>query len=378
MKQTLLKGVGVCCFVLLLTFQLYSKDELRSFEKKWTSETSIFIQQALQKMETPFVAGYDSKVEKLVKRYMTRGSRSFEKMLGKSAYYFPIFEAALHKHDLPSELKYLPVVESHLIPTIESSAGAAGLWQFMPVTARHFDLHMDEWIDQRYDPLLSSAAAAQMLDELYQQFEDWELVLAAYNCGPGRVRKAIRKAGTSEYEHLKLYLPAQTRQYLSKYTATVLVMENHQVLGLQPQAFDLVDEKTSVLRIYEGMSLEDISQSIGIEHPVLDRLNPAYKKGVIPKSDQGSLLVIPSSAALSLEAFLLAQGIVSFDYLQGEPERVQPEPTTEYWASAHVKPLPAKVVFQFNLQGLLTWSHGWGKSLFNTLKLGDFLASNFF
>ncbi len=364
--------------MLLLTLQLHSTNEFRSFEKKWTTETSLYVRQTLSEMKVPFAVDYDEKVENLVKRYVTRGSRSFEKMLGKSTYYFPIFEEALRKMGLPNELKYLPMVESRLIPRVESSAGAAGLWQFMPATARHFGLDKDEWMDQRYDPYLSSSAAANMLKELHEQFEDWELVLAAYNCGPGRVRKAIKKAGSRDYEHLKSFLPAQTRNYLNKYTATALVIENHRILGLQPKGFDLDFQQTTVLKVYDWISIEGLSKAIGVDSLTLQRLNPAYKKGIIPQSELGNLLVIPSNAALSLETFLLSRGVNNISYLRGEPVRIEVEPTTEYWASAHVRPLPSKAVFQFNLQGLLSWSHGWGKSLFNTLKLGDFLSSNFF
>lgn len=375
MKQTLLKGGGICCFLCILSLHAFSSDEFRSFEKKWTTETSHFVRQTLDEMTIPYSASYDEKVEKLVKRYITKGSRSFEKMLGKSRYYFPIFENALQKKDLPLQLKYLPLVESRLFPKVESSAGAGGLWQFMPATARHFDLNMDEWIDERSDPYLSSFAAANLLDYLHGQFDDWKLVLAAYNCGPGRVKKAIRKAGTTKYENIKPYLPSQTRHYLDKYTATALVMENYQILGLKPQAFDLVYHQTSVIKVYDWMSFEGISQSVEIGQELLERLNPAYKKGIIPQSEQGKLLVLPSSVALSFEEYLESKGVMKIAYVRGEPERIEAEPTTEYWASAHVRPLPNKMVLQFNLQGLLSWSHGWGKSLFSTLKLGDFLSS---
>jgi membrane-bound lytic murein transglycosylase D len=374
MKQSLLKGWAVCGIFLLLGAQVYSSDKVLSFEKKWTNETSEFVRQALNGMTIPFASNYDSKVEKLVKNYMTRGSRSFEKMLGKSEYYFPIFEQALKEKGLPAELKYLPLVESNLYPKVESSAGAGGLWQFMPPTARHYELKMDEWIDERQDPYLSSIAAATMLKQLYQQFEDWQLVLAAYNCGPGRVRKAIRKAGSSDYDLLKSYLPLQTREYLKKYTATALVMENHQILGLKPQAFDLDYAQTSVLRIYEWMSFKGISEFTGVPIKELERLNPSYKKGIIPKSEWGNLLVIPKTVALSFEQFLSNKGIESLTYLRGEPEHVEPVPSTEYWASAHVRSLPSKMVFQFNVQGLLSWSSNWGKSLFGTLRLGSLLG----
>ncbi len=376
MKLMFLKRGSFLFLLLLMAYTGHSTEETRNFNKKWTEAAEDFVRKSLPGTTIPFPASYDPRVEKWVKMYMTRGSRSFERMLGKTTYYFPIFENALTEHNLPEELKYLAMVESSLKPAIESPVGAGGLWQFMPATARHYKLEMNEWKDDRFNPYHSSEAAAQMLSELYQQFEDWQLVLAAYNCGPGRVRKAIKKAGHSDYRNIQSFLPKQTRDYLLKYTATAFVSEHYSSLGLVPSKFDLEREKTSVLKVYEWLSFSSISDATGTNIEKLKRLNPSYKLGIIPKNDAGNLLVIPSSSALSFEEYYQKRGLESIAYVYGKPKRLQPEPkTTEYWASAYVRPVASSSIFQINLQGLLSWSHSWGKSLFSTIKLRNFFSS---
>lgn len=379
MKNLIIKGGFLYGMLLLLPLSIRSENKTPSFDKKWTPATEAFVQQALPKITAPFTADLNEKTVEWVRLYTTRGSRSFERMLGKSTYYFPIFEEALQAYALPSELKYLAMVESGLFPTIESPAGAGGLWQFMPATARAYDLHIDDWVDERFDPYRSSLAAAKILNDLYEQFEDWKLVLAAYNCGPGRVRKAIRRAGTAQYENLRHLLPLQTRNYLIKYTATAFVAEHHLTLGLIPRHSETDLMETSVIKVYDWMSLEGVSKASRVPLQTLRRLNPSYKKGIIPKNDSGNLLIIPNTAALFFEQYLEERGVEPLEYLLGEPVRPEPEiqPETRYWASAHVKPLAGPRVLQFNLQGLLSWSHAWGKSVFNTLKISHFLSSGF-
>ncbi len=357
---------GVLYFLLLLLPSLANThNRTVSFDKKWTAATYAYVQKTLPQINIPFPAEYDEEVVNWVRLYMTRGSRSFEKTLGKFPYYFPIFEAALREKGLPEELKYLSVVESGLIPDIESPVGASGLWQFMPNTAAFFDLTIDEWIDERCDPHRSSLAAANMLHFLYDQFEDWQLVLAAYNCGPGRVRKAIKRTGSRDYKAIRHLLPLQTRNYLVKYTAVAFVATHHHLLGLQPYKDQAGYPEFSVMTVYDWMSLETISEATGIELAAIKKLNPSYKKGILPKNERGNFLVLPGVAALAFEQFLREQGVENFHYHSGEPERIAPPQTDplQYWASAHVRPLPAKGLLSFNLQGFLSWTYQWGLSV---------------
>ncbi|MEL7121145.1 MAG: lytic transglycosylase domain-containing protein [Bacteroidota bacterium] len=235
MKLKISKLILIICLVTSSSM-IASAPDLGGYkyDGKWSSKTDEFIKLALEDTAIPFRAEYSPLVKKWIKRHTIRGKKTFEKMLGKSAYYFPIFEHYLDTYELPKELKFLAMVESGLFPKIESSAGAVGLWQFMPGTADFYKLTINEWVDERKSPYRSSEAAAKMLSDLYNQFGDWKLVLAAYNCGPGRVSRAIRKSGSNDYEAIKRRLPKQTQEYVIKYIATAFVGTHFEAFGMQP------------------------------------------------------------------------------------------------------------------------------------------------
>ena len=166
---------------------------------------------------------YNSVVRQFIDLYTGRRRELVEYMLGLGVYYFPIFEQELEKNGLPLELKYLPIIESALNPKATSRAGAAGLWQFMLPTAKLMGLEVNSLVDERRDPYKSSAAAARYLKELYDIYQDWNLVIAAYNCGPGTVNKAIRRAGGKrDYWEIYYYLPRETRSYVPLFIAAQL------------------------------------------------------------------------------------------------------------------------------------------------------------
>lgn len=221
----------------------------------------------------------DWSVQKYVTQYTVQGKHATERLLGKGAYYFPIFEFYLGKKGLPNALKYLPAVESHLYPKVKSGRGAAGLWQFMPATARYYGLRVDEQVDERFDPHLASEAAATMLSDLYQQFGDWPLVLSAYNCGPGRVRKAMRKAGSKQYEDIKPYLPKQTQQYTDKITAFLFVAQNHQALGIQAKISPSIQKRLiQTVKFHGAYHLKELAKAAQMDIAYLQALNPQYQK----------------------------------------------------------------------------------------------------
>ena len=171
-----------------------------------------------------------------VERYLVANRPETEVVLGRAEVFFPEIEAVLEEAGLPDALKYVPMVESMLLPEAVSRSGAAGLWQIMPSTARHLGLRVDETADDRFDPVLSGRAAIKLLKALYAEFGDWSLALAAYNCGPGRVRRAIEKADSREYARLRLFLPVQTRAYLSKFVAIAHISGHRQKYGLEPKS----------------------------------------------------------------------------------------------------------------------------------------------
>ena len=184
----------------------------------------------------------DSK--KLIKRYMLQGRKDTKKLIERSFYYFPLFDHYFDKYNVPKELKYITLLESSLRPARRSKVGARGLWQFMPATARWMGLAVDNQEDERINPAISTEAAVRYLAQLYTQFDDWNLVLLAYNAGPGSVKRAIRKSNSTKVEDILPYLPKQTRKYLPFYTATVYALNYYMEYGIvaQPDKPSIINE----------------------------------------------------------------------------------------------------------------------------------------
>lgn len=210
--------------------------------------------------------------------------------------YFPIFEEYLKKHNMPEELKYLSIVESGLNPRAMSRVGAAGLWQFMPSTGKMFKLYQDEYIDERLDPYKSTEAACKYLKELYNIFDDWQLALASYNCGPGNVRRAIRKSGYKDsFWEVYNFLPKETRAYVPQFVALTYVMnhlEDHNIIADSleyPMNFDTVI-------VTQYMDLDVFCDKLNICSEDFMKLNPGIKKNILP-NHEGRILRIPSDKA---------------------------------------------------------------------------------
>ena len=273
---------------------------------KWSAHTAGDIEQRLKNIELPFEAKYNAQVQSQIKRYVTSGYKDAQLMLGRSVHYFPIFDHYLNLKQLPLELKYLPMVESTLRPYVKSNAGAAGLWQFIPSTGRMYDLRINDYIDERHDPYKSSEAAAEMLGDLYKQFGEWELVLAAYNCGPGKVAKAIRLGGgCKDFWTIKDYLPKETQDYIPRYIAAAYLANYYQVHGLKPVFPNyLSTPETRTFKVHNYITFRDITYVSGISMAVLEYLNPSYKKGFIPKSTSGNYLILPARIAPAFQKLL--------------------------------------------------------------------------
>ena len=178
---------------------------------------------------------FTSDSKKLIERYMLQGRKDTKKLIERSFYYFPLFDHYFDKYNVPKELKYITLLESALRPASRSKGGARGLWQFMPATARWMGLAVDNFEDERIDPAISTEAAVKYLARLHIQFEDWNLVLLAYNAGPGSVKRAIRRANSNKVEDILPYLPKQTRKYLPFYTATVYALNYYMEYGIVAQ-----------------------------------------------------------------------------------------------------------------------------------------------
>ena len=248
------------------------------------SSEDISLRLALLNEKTPINLDYNEYVNAYIIAYTKKHHIKMEKMLGWAEYYYPMFEETLDKYNLPLELKHLAIVESALNPTAKSRSGAMGLWQFMYPTGKMFGLKVNSFYDERCDPILSTEAAAKYLSYLYNMFEDWHLALAAYNCGPGALNKAIRRAGgEKDYWKLRNYLPLETRGYVPAFIAVNYLMnyaEYHNLAAVPPLLHYF---ETDTLHIQEAVSFQKINEITGVEISHLKILNPSYTKDLIPK-----------------------------------------------------------------------------------------------
>lgn len=249
----------------------------------------------LGEMATVIEMPFNSIVRSYIDMYTDRRKQLVENMLGMSLYYMPIFEQALDRHALPLELKYLPVIESALNPVAVSRAGATGLWQFMLPTATGLGLEVNSLVDQRRDPYASSEAAAVYLKQLYEMFGDWSLAIAAYNCGPGNINKALRRAGGGKKDFWEIYpfLPTETRGYVPAFIAANYVMNHYGKHNISP-ALARKPIITDTIHVSRRVHFNQISEVLAIPVDEIRALNPQYRKDVIPGNIKPYSLVLPS------------------------------------------------------------------------------------
>ena len=232
----------------------------------------------------PFVieVPYNEIVRRYILRYVKHSPRQLASLQRKAEYYFPIFEDILCKHELPFELCYLPVIESALNPQARSHMGAVGLWQFMPSTGKKYGLEINSLIDERMDPIRSTEAACRFLKSLYSIFNDWNLVIAAYNCGPGNVNKAIHRAGGKrDFWSIYPFLPRETRGYLPIFIAASYAMNFADIHGICPAA-DIRYPITDTIVTNERQHLKQIAANLDITVEELRKLNPQYARDILP------------------------------------------------------------------------------------------------
>lgn len=255
---------------------------------------SVYINR-LQAIDSFLPLPYNETVRNLIGLYTIRKRELTSVMLGLSNYYFPIFEEALERYQLPLELKYLPIIESALNPKIVSRAGASGLWQFMIGTGKLYGLEINSYIDERNDPIKSSDAAARYLRDLYNIYGDWHVVIAAYNCGPGNINKAVRRSGGKQsYWDIYYSLPRETRGYIPVFIAATYVMnyEKEHLLKATAPKFKTV---TDTIEVHNYLNFEQLSAVLNIPVEELRRLNPQYRRDVIPaRPDKSYLLKLPT------------------------------------------------------------------------------------
>ena len=245
--------------------------------------------------KSPFNIEYNPGLENIIKSFLKNRKKSFERLMAISEYYFPMFEEAFAKQNVPLEIKYLAIVESALNPKAVSRMGATGLWQFMYQTGKQYNLKIDSYVDERSDPLKASEAAARYMANMYTIFGDWDLVLASYNSGPGNVAKAIRRSGGQQnYWNIRKNLPQETQGYVPAFLATMYIYEYHKEHGIRPERATIKHFATDTIMIKKQMSFAQISDLLDVPVTQLQVMNPSYKLNVVPfYGDKNHFLRLP-------------------------------------------------------------------------------------
>jgi membrane-bound lytic murein transglycosylase D len=253
---------------------------------------SVYIQR-LNKVNSIFKLPYNPIIRNHIQVYTIKQRDKFSAVLGMMNYYFPMIEDIFDSYGLPGELKYMAVIESALNPNAVSRAGATGLWQFMYSTGRLYGLTINSIVDERRDPVKSTQAAAKFIKDLYGIYKDWILVIAAYNCGPGNVNKAIRRSGNKkDYWEIYYRLPRETRGYIPQYVAATYAINYFEDHKIQPLPIN-IPVSTDTIMVNKDIHLSQISAVMGISLDELKALNPQYRTGLIPGSSKPFALTLP-------------------------------------------------------------------------------------
>lgn len=263
------------------------------------------VKDRIEKLENEVVPPkYNSVVKSYILTYTERKRESAQRIVGRSVMYFPMFEQYLRQHKLPLDLKYLPIVESALNPKAVSRVGATGLWQFMPGTARWIGLEISSQVDERIDPNASTNAALVYLAQLYDRFGDWELAIAAYNGGGGRVSRAIKRARSKDFWQIRRFLPRETRNYVPAFIAAYYLMHHYEDHNLNPEYPDLDLQLTKSTKVYDSYTFYQIAQITGLPLDIIQELNPAYSNNRIPQRDRGAYLTLPARVMPAFRDFI--------------------------------------------------------------------------
>ncbi len=252
------------------------------------------IAKRLQSLHTVIPMTYNKEVRSYIRMYINRMKTRMDVMLTLSDYYFPIFEQSLAKYNVPEELKYLTIVESAMNPQATSRVGAAGLWQFMYTTGKNYGLEVNSIIDERRDTYKSSDAAAHYIHDLYRVFGDWHLAIAAYNCGPGNINKAIaRSGGKRDFWQIYPYLPRETRGYIPAFIAATYIMNFYPEHGLHPRRVSLPVHADTIM-VERNMMFHFVNKYTGVPMEELRSLNPQYRADYIPGEGGSYPICLPT------------------------------------------------------------------------------------
>ena len=268
----------------------FGMDSTTSFSSNVPDSVMI---RRLQDMNAFITLPFNETVRRYMVLYSEKMGARMGRILGLSAYYFPIFEETFARYGIPLELKYMSVIESMLSPTATSRAGAKGMWQFMYRTARVYGLNVDSFIDERMDVFKAADAAARYLKDAYNVFGDWTLAISSYNCGPGNVSKAMRRAGSKDFWSIYPFLPRETRGYMPAFVGAMYAMTYWREYGLQPADVGL-PAMTDTVMISRKLHFRQINEVVGVPMEDIQHLNPQYVHEIIPgTSKEACPLTLP-------------------------------------------------------------------------------------
>jgi hypothetical protein len=278
-----------------------------------SSPSQAEIEKRLTSMSSHINVQINEDVLEQVDVLINRRKREVETILGRTYMFFPQIESTLATKGVPDEMKYIAVIESSLIPFIESRQGAKGMWQFMKGTGELYGLNVDKYIDERCDIEKSTVKAAAYLKALYRKYNDWNLVLAAYNCGDGTVDRAIKKTGLTDYWSLRKHLPKETQNYLPRFIAAMYIDRYYYDHDISPRfASDLLT-KTSTVKVFDKVDFKKIGKELDLDIDYIRFLNPIWHKNVIPKADSGYYqLILPRHKMLAyVERFSAFENLIT-------------------------------------------------------------------
>lgn len=274
-----------------------SKPKRQASKRELESKDQLY-RDRLARMESAIPLTYNPAVREAIDLYVNRRSNLMSLMLSRATYYFPIIEEELDRQGLPLELKYLAIVESALNPTAVSRMGATGFWQFMLRTGKIYGLTINSVIDERMDPRKSTRAMCEYFKDMYALYGDWMLAIAAYNCGPGNINKAIRRSGgKKDFWEIFPYLPRETRSYVPFFIAAFYSMEYYREHDIRPSAIH-IPIATDTVHLAHRCTTRELAEITSVSLDTIELLNPMYKKGIIPGNQQSQVIVLPAQAAI--------------------------------------------------------------------------------
>lgn len=328
--------------------------------------------------KTPFNVVYTPEIENIIKRNLTAGKNSYQRLINLSNYYFPLFEQELDKHNIPLELKYLAIVESALNPRARSRVGATGLWQFMYPTGKMYGMEVTSYVDERSDPIRATESAAKYLSLLHNMFNNWDLALAAYNAGPGNVSRAIRRSGgETNYWQLRNNLPRETAGYVPAFIATMYIFEFAEDHGFKLPKSGFPYYQTDTIHVKQTLSFKELSELLEIPVEELQFLNPSYKLDIIPYIEgKNYTLRLP----LDVLGTFVSNEEVIYAYIQ-EKTKENKKPLPEFYAQDQQITYRVK---NGDFLGKIAKQHGvtvnnikkWNNLRSNNLRIGQRLVIN--